>query len=54
MNTWGFFGTIHILCLIGSALLMIGLYFLLKRVKPSTARLVLGILSFFRHRCHSL
>lgn len=43
---WGSFGVVHIVSLILGAALIVGLYFILRRCKPRTQTLILGILSF--------
>lgn len=44
--TWGSFGVVHIASLILGAGLLVGLYFLLKRLSQKSQTVVLGILSF--------
>ena len=43
---WGSFGVVHIVSLILGAALIVGLYFILRRCKPKTQILILGLLSF--------
>ena len=43
---WGTFGIVHIASLIIGAGMIVGLYFLLRRAKPKTQTILLGILSF--------
>ena len=43
---WGTFGVVHIVSLLVGALMIVGLYFLLRRRTPKTQTIVLGILSF--------
>ncbi len=43
---WGSFGVVHILSLFIGAMLILGLYFLLRRFSAKTQTIVLGILSF--------
>ena len=43
---WGSFGIVHIASLLIGALILVGLYFLLKRRTQKTQVIVLGILSF--------
>lgn len=43
---WGSFGPVHILSLLIGALLIVGLYFMLRRFNQSTQIIVLGVLSF--------
>ena len=44
--TWGSFGAVHIASLVLGVLLIVGLYFLLKRFSQRVQTIVLGILSF--------
>ena len=44
--TWGSFGTVHLVSLAFAALLLVGLYFLLRRMPPRAAHILLSILSF--------
>lgn len=43
---WGFFNTTHIITLIAAALIIVGLYFILKNRSEKTQTIVLFILSF--------
>lgn len=43
---WGSFGAVHIASLVLGAAIIIGLYFLLRKCRPKTQTLILGILSF--------
>lgn len=43
---WGSFGIVHIISLLLSAGIIVGLYFLLRRCSDKTQNIVLGILSF--------
>lgn len=45
MTTWGAFGVAHLLSLLGSVLIIIGLYYLLKNRSKETIRIVLFVLS---------
>ncbi|MBE6637771.1 MAG: hypothetical protein E7618_08235 [Ruminococcaceae bacterium] len=46
MDVWGWFGIAHLVSLIVAALIIFGLYFLLKNRRDTTKWIVLGILSF--------
>lgn len=43
---WGFFGPVHIATLILAVLMLVGIYYCLKKTKQKTQILVLGVLSF--------
>lgn len=43
---WGSFGIVHILSLIIGAAMVVGLYFIVHKLKPKTQTVILGILSF--------
>jgi len=45
MTTWGFFSLAHLLSLLGSVLIIVGLYYLLKNRSKETIRVVLFVLS---------
>lgn len=43
---WGFFGPVHVATLILAVLMLVGIYYCLKKTKQKTQILVLGVLSF--------